>query len=177
VSDPLYIRYHDTEWGRPSYDGRYLFEKLCLEGFQAGLSWLTVLKKREHFRRVFAHFDTDALCRFTDTDVERLVRDPGIIRHRGKIESVLNNARRAVELERDEGPLADFLWRYAPPPVERPACFDWPTLKKLTQTPSSLRLSRDLKKRGWTFVGATTMYAFMQAVGMVNDHVEGCCCR
>lgn len=176
-SDPLYIRYHDTEWGRPSYDGRYLFEKICLEGFQAGLSWITILKKRDHFRAVFADFDIHALSRFTDKDVVRLVIDPGIIRHRGKIESTINNARRAVELIQTEGPLPDFLWRYVPPPSERPERFDGPTLRTLTQVPSSLRLSRDLKKRGWTFVGPTTMYAFMQAVGMVNDHVEGCCCR
>lgn len=176
-NDPLYQHYHDTEWGRPSYDDRYLFEKICLEGFQAGLSWITILRKREHFRKVFAEFDIQKLSRFTEADVERLVKDPGIIRHRGKIISTINNARRAVELTADKGKFSDFLWQYAPPDDERPVSYDWQSLKKVTQVPSSVRLSKDLKKLGWTFVGPTTMYAFMQAVGMVNDHVSGCDCR
>ncbi|MBN8520721.1 MAG: DNA-3-methyladenine glycosylase I [Alphaproteobacteria bacterium] len=177
-NDSLYIHYHDTEWGRPSFDDRYLFEKICLEGFQAGLSWITILRKRDHFRNVFKNFDIDALCDFTDNDIDRLTEDQGIIRHRGKITSVINNAKQCRILTREECcSLSDFLWRYAPLSSERPVHYDAQTLKKMTQCPSSVRLSRDLKKRGWTFVGPTTLYAFMQAVGMVNDHVEGCPCR
>ena len=176
-NDPLYHKYHDTEWGRPSRDGRYLFEKICLEGFQAGLSWITILRKREHFRQDFENFEIEKLARFNARDVERLVKEPGIIRHRGKIISTINNARRALELVEREGNLSDFLWSYAPDAGERPKSYEWTELKTITQVPSSLRLSKDLKNRGWTFVGPTTMYAFMQAVGMVNDHVEGCHCR
>jgi DNA-3-methyladenine glycosylase I len=175
--DPLYIHYHDTEWGVPSRDDRYLFEKICLEGFQAGLSWITILRKRDRFREVFKNFDIHALAKFTEADIDRLVTDVGIIRHRGKIISTINNARQAIILIAQEGTLSDFLWQYAPPENERPKHYDWATLKTITQTPSSARLSGDLKKRGWTFVGPTTLYAFMQAVGMVNDHAEGCCCR
>ncbi len=176
-NDPLYLAYHDQEWGRPTRDDRYLFEKLCLEGFQAGLSWLTILRKRESFRRAFAGFDAEALCRFGPEDVTRLLADAGIVRHRGKIESVLNNARRVLELRAAEGSLAAFVARYAPAPSTRPATLDWATLRTLAQTPESTALSKELRRRGWSFVGPTTVYAFMQAVGLVNDHVEGCCIR
>jgi DNA-3-methyladenine glycosylase I len=172
ASDPLYRDYHDEEWGRPTTDDRYLFEKLCLEGFQSGLSWITILRKRENFRRAFANFDVDALCRFGQDDVTRLLADPGIVRHRGKIESVLNNARRAVELREEAGSLSAFVHRFAP--ASRPARLDWATLRTLAKTPESTALSKELRKRGWSFVGPTTVYAFMQAVGIVNDHIEGC---
>lgn len=173
-ADPLYRAYHDEEWGRPTADDRYLFEKLCLEGFQSGLSWLTILKKRENFRRAFAGFDADTLCTFGPADVERLLADPGIVRHRGKIESVLNNARRVRELRAETGSLAAFAWRFAPDPASRPRRLDWATLRALARTPESTALSKELRRRGWSFVGPTTVYAFMQAVGIVNDHVEGC---
>jgi DNA-3-methyladenine glycosylase I len=175
--DPLYRAYHDEEWGRPTADDRYLFEKLCLEGFQSGLSWLTILRKRENFRRAFASFEPEALVRFGPADVERLLADAGIVRHRGKIESVLNNARRALALKEEAGSLAAFVWRFEPEPASRPAHFDWPTLRALAKTPESTALSQALRQHGWSFVGPTTVYAFMQATGIVNDHVEGCCCR
>jgi DNA-3-methyladenine glycosylase I len=170
--DPLYTAYHDHEWGRPTSDDRYLFEKLCLEGFQSGLSWLTILRKRENFRRAFAGFDAEALAGFGPADVERLLADAGIIRHRGKIESVLNNARRCLELRADTGSLHAFVRRYAPP--ARAARLEWPTLRTIPQTPESTALSKELRRRGWSFVGPTTVYAFMQAVGLVDDHVAGC---
>ncbi len=173
-SDPLYMAYHDQEWGRPTADDRYLFEKLCLEGFQAGLSWLTILRKRENFRRAFAEFDAEALCRFGPDDVTRLLGDAGIVRHRGKIESVLNNARRAIELRAEAGSIAAFARRFAPDPAARPRRLDWATLRTITTTPESTALSKALRKRGWSFVGPTTVYAFMQAVGLVDDHVGGC---
>jgi DNA-3-methyladenine glycosylase I len=176
-NDPLYLRYHDEEWGRPTADDRYLFEKLCLEGFQSGLSWITILRKRENFRRAFAGFDADALCRFGPDDVARLLGDAGIVRHRGKIESVLNNARRAVDLRAEAGSLAAFVRRFAPDPASRPALLDWATLRAIAKTPESTALSKELRRRGWSFVGPTTVYAFMQAVGLVNDHVEGCWAR
>lgn len=171
-SDPLYMAYHDREWGRPTTDERYLFEKLCLEGFQAGLSWLTILRKRENFRRAFAGFDAAALCRFGPADVTRLLADAGIVRHRGKIESVLNNARRVLELREQEGSLHGFVHRYAPPP--RQGRLDWPTLRAIPKSAESTALSKELRRRGWSFVGPTTVYAFMQAVGLVDDHVAGC---
>jgi DNA-3-methyladenine glycosylase I len=172
--DPLYVAYHDREWGRPTTDDRYLFEKLCLEGFQSGLSWITILRKRENFRKAFANFDAEALSGFGPAEVERLLGDAGIVRHRGKIESVLNNARRVLELRAEAGSLAAFVWRYVPDPTSRPARLDWPTLRSLAKTPESTTLSKELRRRGWSFVGPTTVYAFMQAVGMVDDHVEGC---
>jgi DNA-3-methyladenine glycosylase I len=175
--DPLYVAYHDEEWGRPTADDRYLFEKLCLEGFQSGLSWLTILRKRENFRGAFANFDAEALSVFGSVDVERLLADAGIIRHRGKIESVLNNTRRVRDLREEAGSLAAFVWRYQPDPVSRPERLDWATLRVLASTPESTALSKELRKRGWSFVGPTTVYAFMQAVGIVNDHVEGCWAR
>ena len=174
---PDYLRYHDHEWGRPVADDIRLFEKICLEGFQSGLSWLTILRKRENFRSAFAGFDFDKVAEFTDADVERLLQDAGIIRHRGKIVSTINNARRAQELTAEAGSLAAWFWRFEPGPAERPTKLDWATLKAMPTTAVSVRSSKDLKKRGWTFVGPTTVYAFMQAMGMVNDHVEGCFCR
>jgi len=174
---PDYLAYHDHEWGQPVADDRRLFEKICLEGFQSGLSWLTILRKRENFRKAFAGFDFEQVARFDDADVERLLGDPGIVRHRGKIVSTINNACRAVELNEETGSLAAFFWRFEPEPQERPQSFDWATLRAQAAAPASHRLSKELKRRGWTFVGPTTVYAFMQAMGLVNDHVEGCFCR
>ena len=176
-SDPLYEAYHDREWGFPVRDGRKLFEKVCLEGFQSGLSWLTILRKREAFRRAFAEFDFEAVARFGPEDVDRLVMDAAIVRHRGKIESTVNNARRACEMKDREGSLAKFFWRYAPEPETRPAVITREILMKMTTSPESIALSKELKKRGWTFVAPTTMYAFMQAVGLVNDHTGDCFVR
>jgi len=176
-STPDYVAYHDTEWGRPVADDRRLFEKLCLEGFQAGLSWLTILRKREAFREAFLDFDFARLVRFTVRDVERLLGNAGIVRHRGKIESVVNNARRACELVDEQGSLAAFLWRFEPTAASRPRHLSWEVLRSMAKTPESTALSRELRGRGWTFVGPTTSYAFMQAMGMVNDHVDGCALR
>ncbi len=173
-SDPLYQRYHDREWGRPVADDVRLFEKLSLEGFQSGLSWLTILRKRENFRAAFSGFDLEAVAGFKARDVDRLLKDAGIVRHRGKIESTVNNARRALELRAEFGSLARFYWSHEPPPDERPKTLDWNTLKAMGQTEASKRLSRELKKRGFSFVGPTTAYAFMQAMGLVNDHLDGC---
>jgi DNA-3-methyladenine glycosylase I len=172
-----YMAYHDREWGRPQGCDRRLFEKLCLEGFQAGLSWLTILRKRENFRRAFHDFDHARIAAFDAADMERLLGDAGIVRHRGKIEAVIANARKAGELMAEAGSLAAFLWRFAPPLEERPGRFDLATLRAITSSPASARLSKELRRRGWRFVGPTTMHAFMQAVGMVNDHLEGCWCR
>lgn len=173
-SDPLYRRYHDAEWGRPVTNDRRLFEKLCLEGFQSGLSWLTILRKRENFRAAFAGFDLEAVAAFRARDVERLLADAGIVRHRGKIESTINNAKRALEVQSEFGSLARFFWAHEPPAEERPSTIDWPTLLTMGTTPASVRLSKTLRGRGFSFVGPTTAYAFMQAMGLVNDHVEGC---
>ncbi len=175
--DPLYRRYHDEEWGVPVADDRRLFEKICLEGFQSGLSWLTILRKREAFRRAFLRFDPEAVARFGARDVRRLLSDAGIVRHRGKIASTINNARQAVALEEEFGSLARYFWRFAPPPEGRPRRLTRSALAALSATPESVALSRDLKHRGWTFVGPTTAYAFMQAMGLVNDHIEGCAAR
>ena len=199
-ADPGYLAYHDHEWGRPVTDDVRLFEKLCLEGFQAGLSWLTILRKRENFRAAFAGFDIAAVAAFGPGDVERLMGDAGIVRHRGKIASAVNNARRAAELIAEFGSLAAYLWSWAPAAgsaaadgnaagggeaaevasesddaraaVEDAAGWSMPSV-----TAASTALARDLKHRGWTFVGPTTVYAFMQSVGMVNDHVPGCFAR
>jgi DNA-3-methyladenine glycosylase I len=154
----IYRAYHDSEWGFPVSDDRRLFEKLCLEGFQAGLSWLTILRKRENFRAAFAGFDFEQVARFGEDDIARLLGDAGIIRHRGKIEATINNAQRCVDLVDAEGSLAAFVWRFE-------------------SESDGIALSKDLKKRGWRFVGPTTVYAFMQAMGLVNDHVEGCASR
>jgi DNA-3-methyladenine glycosylase I len=170
-STPEYRAYHDEEWGRPVADDVRLFEKLCLEGFQSGLSWLTILRKRENFRAAFAGFDFHTVARFTEQDVERLLQDAGIIRHRGKIEATINNAQRMLELVEREGSLAAYVWSFEPPAdpavgVEVPAT-----------SPASVAMSKDLKKRGWRFVGPTTVYAFMQAMGLVNDHALECVVR
>jgi DNA-3-methyladenine glycosylase I len=176
-SDPLYLRYHDREWGFPVADDRRLFEKICLEGFQAGLSWLTILRKRENFRAAFRGFEPETVARFGARDVARLLKDAGIVRHRGKIESTINNARRARALATSEGSLAAFFWSFEPPASDRPKRLTWPALVKMPKTPASMALSKALKQRGWSFVGPTTAYAFMQAMGLVNDHIEGCAVR
>jgi DNA-3-methyladenine glycosylase I len=176
-SAPEYRAYHDNEWGSPVEDDRRLFEKLCLEGFQSGLSWLTILRKREAFRRAFAGFDFNRIARFGDRDVERLLGDATIVRHRGKIEATVNNARRAIELVEAENSLAAYLWRFEPDPRTRPKRLTWKVLSQIAETPESRALAKDLKRRGWRFVGPTTVYAFMQAMGLVNDHIDGCDAR
>ncbi|MDA9008418.1 DNA-3-methyladenine glycosylase I [Alphaproteobacteria bacterium] len=175
--DDLYGHYHDQEWGRPMTNDTRLFEKICLEGFQAGLSWLTILKKRENFREAFDGFDFNKVALYDDAKVEELVLNAGIIRHRGKITSTINNAKKAIELENEFGSLATYFWSFEPTPEERPDKFDQETLGPIAITEESKKLSKDLKKRGWSFVGPTTVYAFMQAMGLVNDHIEGCFCR
>ena len=177
TDDGLYRRYHDEEWGRPVRSDTRLFEKLCLEGFQSGLSWLTILRKREAFRAAFSGFAIERVAAYGPAEVERLLHDEGIVRHRGKIEATIQNARAALDLIAAEGSLADYVWRFQPPAAERPSSFDWETLRRQTTTPSSHRLSADLKRRGFRFVGPTTVYAFMQAMGLVNDHVAGCPAR
>lgn len=172
-----YLHYHDNEWGYPVKDDFRLFEKICLEGFQSGLSWLTILRKRENFREAFHHFDYYKVAQMGPDDVEVLVQNPGIIRHRGKIKSTINNAQRAVALVEEKGSLAKYFWSFEPPASERPRVMNHENLRQLAHTPSSTALSKDLKKRGWSFVGPTTAYAFMQAMGLVNDHLEGCHCR
>ena len=172
-----YRVYHDDEWGFPVRDDRRLFEKLCLEGFQAGLSWLTILRKRGAFRRAFASFDFERVARFGPRDVDRLLDDVSIVRHRGKIESTINNARRCIELVEAEGSLAAYVWRFEPAPETRPKRLTWDVLKEMPETVESKALAKDLKQRGWTFVGPTTVYAFMQAMGLVNDHLDGCAIR
>lgn len=174
---PDYAHYHDHEWGRPVRNEVRLFEKLCLEGFQAGLSWLTILRKRENFRAAFAGFDPATVAGFDARDVERLLGDAGIVRHRGKIEAAIHNAGCVLQLQSEFGGLADYVWGFQPAHSERPNRFDWATLRQLVHTPSSQTLSKELRKRGFKFVGPTTCYAFMQAMGLVNDHVEGCAFR
>jgi DNA-3-methyladenine glycosylase I len=170
AATPEYLHYHDTEWGYPVVDDQRLFEKICLEGFQSGLSWRTILTKRENFRAAFHHFDFNRIARFTQRDVERLLKDEGIVRHRGKIEAVINNAKCAQILIKTEGSLAAFFWKFEP-------------TQKLTKpevvstSAESVALSKELKKQGWKFVGPTTMYAFMQAMGLVNDHHQDCVIR
>lgn len=166
---PEFLDYHDTEWGFPVRDDHRLFEKLSLESFQSGLSWRTILAKRENFRAAFHAFDFNRVARFTAHDVDRLLKDAGIVRHRGKIEAVINNARRAQELVEREGSLAAFLWRYEPVHAATP--------QSASSSVESIALSKELKKRGWKFVGPTTVYAFMQAMGLINDHVSGCVIR
>jgi DNA-3-methyladenine glycosylase I len=174
---PEYRRYHDEEWGFPVTDERRLFEKICLEGFQAGLSWLTILNKRDAFRKGFANFEAEALVRFDDADVARLLADAGIVRHRGKIESTINNARRVIELRKEFGSLAAYAWRYEPDPATRPDDIRPGERQAAGPSVEAVAMSKDLKKRGWTFVGPTTVYAFMQAMGLVNDHYESCRAR
>jgi len=168
---PEFLPYHDKEWGFPVSDDQRLFEKLSLEAFQSGLSWRTVLNKRENFRAAFHHFDFDKIARFTQRDVDRLLKNEGIIRHRGKVEAVINNAKRAQELIKQEGSLAAYIWRYEPDASQ--------LAKPQTASTSaeSIALAKDLKKLGWKFVGPTTVYAFMQAMGLINDHVEDCVIR
>lgn len=166
-----YQQYHDTEWGMPVADDYRLFEKLCLEGFQAGLSWRTILEKRENFRAAFDYFDFQRVAAYTDADVARLLQNPGIIRHRGKIEATINNAKRALELIDETGSLAGFIWRFEPQPESLPPP------ASVTTSAESIALSRALKKRGWKFVGPTTMYSFMQAMGLINDHAIDCFMR
>ena len=173
-ASPAYQHYHDHEWGFPVTDDRRLFEKICLEGFQAGLSWLTILNKRENFRRGFANFEAERVVRFNALDVERLLADAGIVRHRGKIESTLNNAQRVIELRAEFGSLAAYAWGYEPPAASRPQRMTLEAARAQVTSPESIAMSKDLKKRGWSFVGPTTVYAFMQAMGLVNDHLEGC---
>ena len=174
MATPHYQHYHDHEWGFPVHDDRRLFEKICLEGFQAGLSWLTILNKREGFRAAFAHFDAQKVAQFGEADVARLLADAGIVRHRGKIEAVINNAQRLLELQQECGSFDAYLWRFAPAASTRPARITLESVRATGVPPEALALSKDLKKRGWKFVGPTTMYAFMQAMGMVNDHLHGC---
>ncbi len=166
---PEFVPYHDNEWGFPVSDDTRLFEKLSLEGFQSGLSWRTILNKREAFRAGFAGFDIDTVARFNETDIDRLLADKAIVRHRGKIEAVINNAARAQELIAEAGSIAAFVWRYE---AQTPA-----PPQSQTTSPESIALSKALKKRGWKFVGPTTIFAFMQAMGLVNDHAEGCISR
>ena len=172
-----YQHYHDQEWGFPVSSDTRLFEKICLEGFQAGLSWLTILNKREGFRAAFAGFDMDKVATFDDADVKRLVLDAGIVRHRGKIVSTINNAQKAMALRQEFGSLAAYFWRFEPEATTRPSQITRQTLSGVTTSAESIALSKDLRKRGWSFVGPTTMYAFMQAMGLVNDHLEGCNAR
>ncbi len=172
VGDPLYQHYHDTEWGFPVADDTRLFEKLCLEGFQAGLSWLTILRKRANFRAAFGGFDIERVARFNRRTVQRLLRDEGIVRHRGKIEAAINNAKRTIELVDEFGSLAAYVWQYEPQARSRPRRV---TSNAIPSTsPESVAMSKDLKQRGWSFVGPTTIYAFMQAMGLVDDHLSGC---
>ena len=166
-----YIAYHDREWGFPVADDRRLFEKICLEGFQSGLSWRTILAKRENFRSAFADFDFARVAHFGEADVARLLADVGIVRHRGKIEATINNAARAVEMAEREGSLAAFFWRF------EMTTGDLAAPQTVSTTAASVALSKELKRRGWKFVGPTTVYAFMQAMGLVNDHAEGCMTR
>jgi len=172
--DPLYVRYHDEEWGVPEHRERRLFEMLILEGAQAGLNWLTILRKRENFRAAFAGFDPERVARFGAKEVERCLADAGIVRHRGKIEAAVNNARQACELAEEAGSLAAYFWRFEPGPRDRPRRVTKTALLGMVETPASRALSKDLRRRGFRFVGPTTAYAFMQAMGLVNDHLEGC---
>lgn len=171
ASAPEFLPYHDTEWGFPVADDIRLFEKLCLESFQSGLSWRTILAKRENFRSAFRGFDFNRVARFTAADVERLLQDAGIVRHRGKIEAVINNARRARELVKQEGSIAAYVWRF------EPAAKDLAVPLTASTSAASIALSKDLRKRGWAFVGPTTVYAFMQAMGLINDHATDCIMR
>ena len=171
ASTPAYVHYHDHEWGWPVSDDIRLFEKISLEAFQSGLSWRTILTKRDNFRRAFLGFDFNQLVHFNEDDVARLLQDEGIVRHRGKIEAVIHNAACAQALVDEAGSLAAFFWRF------EPAVADLPEPQTASTTPEATRLSKELKRRGWKFVGPTTVYAFMQAMGLVNDHAHGCAIR
>jgi DNA-3-methyladenine glycosylase I len=174
ASTEAYRVYHDEEWGMPTRDDRWIFEKICLEGFQSGLSWLTILNKRDNFRAAFKQFDIEQVARFTSRSVTRLMKDAGIVRNRKKIESTINNAKRAIEMRAELGSLAAYFWQFEPEASSRPKKKTRSALMKLAKTPESIAMSKDLKKRGWSFVGPTTAYAFMQAAGIVNDHLHGC---
>jgi DNA-3-methyladenine glycosylase I len=177
ADDPLYRQYHDLEWGRPVENDQRLFEKLCLEGFQSGLSWLTILRKRDNFRAAFADFDAETVSGYSDGDVARLMQDAGIVRNRAKIEATTNNARRSLDLAAEFGSLAAYVWRFEPLPVSLPNRLDHATLMQVKHSPEAVAMSKDLRRRGWAFVGPTTVYAFMQAMGLVNDHLDGCAFR
>ena len=177
AGDELYRPYHDHEWGRPVADDRRLFEKLSLEGFMSGLSWLTILRKRQNFRAAFAGFEIATVASFGTDDVDRLMADAGIVRHRGKIEATINNARRCGELRDEFGSLAAYAWSYEPDPASRPSILDREALMQLPTSPESVAMSKDLRRRGWSFVGPTTVYSFMESMGIVNDHLEGCFAR
>ena len=172
--DTEYQRYHDTEWGVPIVNDQILFQKICLEGFQAGLSWLTVLRKRDNFMKTFDNFDFKKVSQYGDKDISRCLVNPGIIRHRGKIESTINNAKKAIELVNEFGSLASFFWSFEPSMKNRPEKLTYAVASQITMSTESIALSKALKKRGWTFVGPTICYSFMQAMGIVNDHVLGC---
>jgi DNA-3-methyladenine glycosylase I len=173
ATDPLYVTYHDEEWGRPVTDERGLYERFCLEGFQSGLSWLTILRKRENFRRAFANFDPGTVARFGERDVKRLLADAGIVRHRGKIEATIANARGVLELREAGTPLPELVWSFAPETYSTPrTTADW-----FAQTAESQALSKRLKGAGFRFVGPTTVWASMQACGVVNDHLATCWIR
>ncbi len=176
-NDKQYQAYHDNEWGFPVIDDKRLFEKVSLEGFQSGLSWLTILRKRENFRNAFAGFDFAIIAKYNENDVERLLQDAGIVRHRGKIKATINNANRALELVDEFGSLAKYFWLFEPKSHERPKKIIWKELMTMAKTEKSIALAKDMKKRGWKFFGPTTAYAFMQAMGLVNDHIEECFCR
>ena len=171
-SDDIYRRYHDSEWGRPVDDDRRLFEKLMLEGFMSGLSWLTILRKRENFRAAFRDFEPEAVARFSTRDVTRLMGDVGIVRNRAKIEATINNARRYADLRKEAGTFAAYVWRYEP--KRRPRLREWAELMEAGIPPEAVALSKDLRRRGWSFVGPTTVHSFMQAMGLINDHLRGC---
>lgn len=169
-----YVHYHDIEWGKRVTNDHALFEKIVLEGFQSGLSWLTILRKREAFRKEFSNFDFNKIAKYNVKDINRMLRNEEIVRHRGKIEAAIHNARKAQDLVKEFGSLKSFLKQFTPPPSTRRKRVTWARLKKINTTSESERLSKELKRRGWRYVGPTTMYAFMQSVGMVNDHIEGC---
>jgi DNA-3-methyladenine glycosylase I len=177
AGDALYESYHDSEWGRPVDEDVLLFEKLALEGFQAGLSWLTILRKRENFRQAFKSFDIETVARFNSRSVHRLLSDRGIVRNRAKIEATINNARRCLEMIQDFGSFAAYVWRFEPEPSTRPPRLNWDSLRQITTSAEAMSLSKDLRRRGWSFVGPTTAYAFMEAMGLVNDHVTACAVR
>jgi DNA-3-methyladenine glycosylase I len=177
VGDALYESYHDNEWGRPVDDETRLFEKIVLEGFQSGLSWLTILRKRENFRRAFHGFDVERVARFGSRDAERLMSDSGIVRNRAKIEATINNARRCIDLRDEFGGLAAYVWSFEPDPAKRPNSIERETLLKMTTSDEAIAMSKDLRRRGWSFVGPTTAYSFMQAMGVVNDHLSSCAFR
>jgi DNA-3-methyladenine glycosylase I len=177
VGDEVYVAYHDVEWGRPVADDRRLFEKLCLEGFQAGLSWLTILRKREAFRKAFRKFDLEAVARFNARSVERLMADASIVRNRAKIEATVNNARRCLDLIDERGSFAAYVWEFEPPFSLRPRVVDYQMLMDTGPSREAIAMSKDLRRRGWSFVGPTTVHSFMQAMGLVDDHLEGCAVR